>query len=66
MPAYLLRDKDLKVRELIDHKVALMSQPNLKDWLEGKPTNWGPERYLVMLRLYIYLELGLKSRMPID
>lgn len=62
MPAYLLRDKDLNVRELIDHKLALMSHPHLNDWLAGKPTNWGHERYLVMLKLYIYLELALKSR----
>ena len=62
VPWYLLRDADLKLRELTEHHLAFTPQPHLKEWLEGKPKNWGYDRYAVMLRVYIHLELSLKAR----
>ncbi len=62
VPWYMLRDKNLKLRELAEHKLILMSQPHLEDWLTGKPKDWGHERFAVMLKLYIYIELCLEVR----
>lgn len=61
IPWYLLRDKDLKVRELAARTLTVTPQVHLRDWLEGK-RDWGYERFSVMLQLYVYLELGLRAR----
>lgn len=63
VPWYLLRDKDLKVAELTKHKLTLNPQPHLGNWF-GVKKNWGYDRFAIMLRLYVYLELCLKARYP--
>ncbi|MCH7727047.1 MAG: hypothetical protein IH991_11265 [Planctomycetes bacterium] len=62
VPWHLLRYKDLKFEDIVDRKIAIESPPEIREWLEGKPKNWGPERYATMLRIYVYLELALKRR----
>lgn len=62
LPRYLLRDPDLKVRELLEHELTFPPQPHLQEWLDHKPKHWSYSRYATMLRLYVYLELGLAAR----
>lgn len=62
IPWYLLRDKDIKLDELV-RRIRLAKGPeHLKDWLDHKPKGWGHDRLGVMLDIYIYIELCLKSR----
>jgi hypothetical protein len=63
VPWHLLRDKDLKIAELTKHKLTLKSQPHLEGWFNGEK-NWGYDRFAIMLKLYVYLELCLKARYP--
>ena len=62
VPWYLLRDKDITLREIADHHRHLHAPAELASWLDGLPKNWGHDRYRLMLELYIYLELCLKRR----
>lgn len=62
LPWYLLRDKDLKLREVVEHRLKLMPPLQLREWLEERSENWGYERFAIMLKLYIYIELCLKKR----
>jgi len=61
VPWYLLRDKDLKVRELTEQKLMEYPQPHLDGWLNGRG-QLGYKRLADMLKLYVYLELCLKAR----
>jgi hypothetical protein len=61
VPWYLLRDKDLKIRDLTEHTLMYRPQPHLKGWLNDKG-GLGYDRFTVMLKMYICLELGLKAR----
>lgn len=61
-PWYLLRDKDITLRELAEHKIVYGMPRELQPWVEGNPKNWGHDRYRSIFELYVYLELCLKSR----
>ena len=62
VPWYLLRDKDVGLREAALHQQFLLGPPQLDEWMSGQPKQWGYERYGLMFRLYVHLELGLKQR----
>lgn len=62
VPWYLFRDKDVKLRELAEHKLAFHAPHHLKEWLSGEPKRFGFERFAKMLEIYVYLELALRSR----
>jgi hypothetical protein len=64
IPWHLLRHKDLKIEDIVERKKVTSSPPEIREWLEGKPKNWGTDRFAMMLRIYIYLELALKRRYP--
>jgi hypothetical protein len=62
VPWHLLRDKQIKLHELADYKRTYFAPEHLRDWLDGRPKKWGPTRYALMLRLFVYLELALRNR----
>lgn len=62
VPWYLLRDKNIGLREATLHQQSLLGPPQLNEWMSGKPKKWGHERFALMFRLYVYLELSLKQR----
>ena len=62
VPWHLLRHRDFKLSDIADRRLAIESPPEIREWIEGKPKNWGPDRYATMLRIYVYLELALKRR----
>jgi hypothetical protein len=62
IPWYLLRDKSISLYDLAQSERHLRLPAPLEDWLDAKPQNWGPERFTIMLQIYVYLELGLKRR----
>jgi hypothetical protein len=64
VPWYLLRDKDITLRDIAEHR-RLLNAPNaVTPWLDSVPKNWGHDRNRLMLELYIYVELCLKRRYP--
>jgi hypothetical protein len=62
VPWYLLRHKDLKIADIVSRKLAIQSPPEIREWMEREPKNWGTRRYAMILRIYIYLELALNRR----
>ena len=62
LPWYLIRDKEFTIAEIASHKAILDLPWQLEAWTNREQQNWGYERYAAMLKLYIYLELGLKQR----
>ena len=62
VPWYLLREKSLDLYELARHHQTLESPEPLRAWLERQPRNWGPDRFAVMLHLYVCLELAIRPR----
>ena len=62
VPWYLLRDKDITLRELAEHNQIADLPQSLVPWIDGTPKNWGHERYQLMLELFVYLELCLARR----
>jgi hypothetical protein len=62
IPWYLLRRKTLDVYALAERKQFVHLPPGLAQWLNPSEKNWGAKRYIVLLRLYIYLELVLNRR----
>jgi hypothetical protein len=61
-PWYLFRDKDINIQELAAHGMTAEYPAHLHDWLIREPKNWGYDRYAIMLRIFVYLELALKRR----
>lgn len=61
-PWYLLRDKDITLRDVAEQRSSISMPPEIAPWVQGMPKNWGHERYGVMLAIYIYLECCLKKR----
>jgi hypothetical protein len=62
LPWYLLRDKDITLREVAEHKRLLEIPEPLERWVDGVPKGWGHDRYRLMLELYVYFELALRRR----
>jgi hypothetical protein len=62
VPWYLLRDQDIALREVAEHRQTLSIPPQLEPWVDGVPKNWGHDRYRLMLKLYLIIELCLKRR----
>ena len=62
VPWYLFRDKDLKLREIAEHKRDIHAPHHLNEWLSGKPKRFGFDRFAKMLEIYVYLELALRNR----
>lgn len=62
VPWYLLRDKDVRLREAAVHQQFLHGPPQLAGWFKGEPKRWGYERFGLMFHLYICIELCLKPR----
>ena len=62
VPWYLMRDKDVKLHELADVRRTMGAPPDLDDWLDGEPANWGYERFGLMLQIYVFLELAIARR----
>lgn len=62
LPWFQSRDRDITLRELAEWHQLSQPPDHLKDWLEHRPDNWGHDRFAMMLRMYVYLELGLKCR----
>jgi hypothetical protein len=62
VPWYLLREKQLTIQSLASMQRTYSSPNHLNSWLDRRPKNFGVERYAVLLRLYICLELALKPR----
>lgn len=59
IPWYLLRHKDIKLQELVDHHVV---PPEMKAWVDGKKEEVGTTRFALMFELYCYLELAIGRR----
>jgi hypothetical protein len=60
VPWYLLRHRTIDLYALFDARQRQHMPPHLGEWFNN--SKWGPPRYLRMLRLYVYLELGLRRR----
>ena len=62
LPWFQFRDRDITLRDLADWQQLSQRPDHLEDWLKHRPDNWGHDRFAMMLRMYVYLELGLKHR----
>ncbi|HEX4131384.1 MAG TPA: hypothetical protein VHZ24_15195 [Pirellulales bacterium] len=62
VPWHLLRDKSITLQELAEQQGSLGMAEELAEWVDGRPKNWGFDRYSMMFKLYVWLELALKSR----
>ena len=62
LPWFQFRDRDITLRDLADWHRLGQPPDHLRDWLDHRPDNWGHDRFAMMLRMYVYLELGLKRR----
>ncbi len=62
MPWYLFRDRDISLRDLIDHRLQSLPPKHLAEWIMHEEENWGHKRYGVIFCLYVYLELALNRR----
>jgi hypothetical protein len=61
-PWYLLRDKDLNVYELAELRTVPAQTSHLRDWLDGKPKNFGHLRFAILFEMFVFLELCLRKR----
>jgi hypothetical protein len=65
IPWYLVVDKDMRLEELIDNYRLEASLSHLEDWLRTPiGRGWGFERFGLILRLYVWIELALTRRYP--
>ncbi|MBA3480401.1 MAG: hypothetical protein H0T51_01170 [Pirellulales bacterium] len=62
VPWYLTRHRGFDLYSVADQRGLVHSPPELGEWLFPKQKDWGPKRYLMMLRMYVYLELAVKAR----
>ena len=61
-PWYLLRDKDLNVYEFAELRTVPAQTSHLRDWLDGKPKNFGHLRFAILFEMFVFLELCLRKR----
>ena len=64
IPWYLLRDKSIRLIDIVKLKRGSTPLKHLNDWLDGKPKNWGYDRFALMAKLYVYLDCVLLDRYP--
>lgn len=62
IPWYLLRHQDFDMNELFAQQRALDPIPQLQEWLNHSPKNWGHERFALILQLYVFVDLALSRR----
>jgi hypothetical protein len=64
IPWYIFRDKRVDLQELASLRLKSGSLRHLDGWIERRPKNWGAKRSMKLLKLFVYLELGLRIRYP--
>ena len=62
VPWYLLRDREIELHSLAKRVRMAMGPEHLRDWLDRTDKDFGHERFGKMLLIYVFIELGLKSR----
>jgi hypothetical protein len=65
LPWCMLREKRISIRDLVLQGGQWKAVNHVAEWLQLDPQhnkNWGPKRCALMLRIYRYVELALKSR----
>jgi hypothetical protein len=62
IPWYLLRDREIELHTLAERVRMAMGPEHLRAWLDRADKDLGHARFGKMLLVYIYVELGLKSR----
>ena len=62
LPWFLLRDKDLRVEELIGSRQDMFAPRDLQSWIDREPKNMSYKFYADLLEVYFIIELCLKRR----
>ncbi len=60
-PWWMLRSKEFTIAELFEHREEVGLPRHLSDWF-AHSRKWGPTRFAIMFKLYVFLELALKTR----
>ena len=61
-PWYLLRDRDVKLKELLWHRQFLHAPMHLSEWFDRDPKKLGHKRFQTMLIVLVTLELVIRQR----